>query len=399
MKQVVTLILAALCAVSCLSLTGTDNYGATLGELEVALSLEEAYAALPLEGVEVTAGDVNSGASYQAVCDASGTARFTLPDGLYRLSASAQIGEDFFNAARSGIVLNAPGGRTELHLRHSRFGEIVIKELYCGGCRKTPKEGTHQSDKYFILHNNVSETVYLDSLCFGTLSPYNSTATNVWPEGLGYVPVIQCVWQFPGSGKDFPLAPGEDAIVAVNGAVDHAQEYPLSVNLNREDCFVCYNATYFTNKGYHPAPGDKIRTDHILSVVIKTGQANAYPLSVSSPTLVIFRAEGMSIQEFIAREGSVIQVPGSTVDQVVCVPEEWVLDGMEVFDGRSSVNNKRLGPMIDAGFVYQSDTYTGHSLMRRRNEAKSAAAGYEVLQDTNNSTKDFYETEQQSLHD
>ena len=31
-----------------------------------------------------------------------------------------------------------------------------------------------------ILHNNTSETQYLDGLCFGSLDPYNSQATNVW---------------------------------------------------------------------------------------------------------------------------------------------------------------------------------------------------------------------------
>lgn len=399
MRRFPVIMLAALLPVSCMDLQDAGVYGTELSTLEVCLTLPDAYSALSLEGVEVKVTDVNLEASYTAECDAEGVASVKLPEGLYRLGVSAVIEENYFNASRSGVVLSGGGRREVLALKPPRFGDIVIKELYNGGCMKLPQEGTHQSDKYFILHNNVASTVYLDSLCFGTLSPYNSTGVNVWGEDLGFVPIIQCVWQFPGDGHSFPLAPGEDAVVVLNGAIDHTLEYPLSVNLNRSDYFVCYNSTYFTNTSYHPAPGDQIRTDHILDVVVKTGQANAYPLSVSSPTLVLFRAEGMSIQEFIAKEGSMVQVPGSNVDKVVCVPEEWVVDGMEVFDKRSSVNNKRLGPMIDAGYVYQSDTYTGRSLMRCVDEAKTAAAGYEILKDTNNSSKDFYETEKQSLHD
>ncbi|MCC8153330.1 MAG: hypothetical protein LIP01_03410 [Tannerellaceae bacterium] len=77
------------------------------------------------------------------------------------------------------IVVNQDVNIT-LSLIHSKAGNIVFKEIYCGGCTKYPQEGTYQTDKYFILHNNGPETEYLDSLCFGTLDPYNSNSTNVW---------------------------------------------------------------------------------------------------------------------------------------------------------------------------------------------------------------------------
>ena len=211
--------------------------------------------------------------------------------------------------------------------------------------------------------------------------------------------MIQAVWEFPGDGDDFPLKPGEDAVVCLRGAIDHTIQYPLSVNLNREGYFVCYNSTYFPNTVYHPAPGDRISTDRYLEVVIKTGKANAYTLSTSSPTLVLFRAEGVDIHEFVNDTDNVINVPGSSVDQVVKVPSEWVVDAVEVFDGRSANNTKRLLPSLDAGYVLQTDTFLGRSLMRKTDEAMSASAGYEVLADTNNSLNDFYETAQQSLHE
>ena len=37
--------------------------------------------------------------------------------------------------------------------------------------------------------------------------------------------------------------------------------------------------------------------------------------------------------------------------------------------------------------------------MRKVDESQSAASGYEVLMDTNNSMNDFYEREKQSLHE
>ena len=129
------------------------------------------------------------------------------------------------------------------------------------------------------------------------------------------------------------------------------------------------------------------------------GQANAYTLSVNSPCLVLFRPEGITMKDFVARPENLMQVPGSSIDRVVTLPPEWVLDGVEVFNGGSSANQKRLTPEVDAGYVVLSEVFKGRTLMRRTDEDASALRGFEVLQDTNNSTADFYERETQSLHE
>lgn len=264
------------------------------------------------------------------------------------------------------------------------------------------------SDSYVILHNNTSDTQYLDGLCFGTLDPYNSTATNVWTSDdpvtgetvyQEFVPIVQAIWQIGGGGTSFPLAPGEDAVLVVYGAIDHASRYPNSVNLNKPGYFVCYNTTYFPNTNYHPAPGNNISHDHILDVVIKTGTSNAYVFSLNSPAPVIFRApEGTDIRDFVAEPDNVVQKPGSTNDRIVKLPIDWVMDGVEVFV-KGGANKKRIAPDIDAGAVEFSGSYQGHTLFRKSDEASSQALGFEVLSDTNNSTNDFYEREKQSLHE
>ena len=114
---------------------------------------------------------------------------------------------------------------------------------------------------------------------------------------------------------------------------------------------------------------------------------------------MLFRAKGITIEDHVRSTDNVVPVPGSTVDNVVKVPFDWVVDAVEVFDGTSSNNNKRLPSAVDAGYVVQTDTYLGRSLMRKTDEEASANAGYEVLEDTNNSLNDFYERERQSLHE
>ena len=364
------------------------------------------YAGAVHEGAKIRIEEVSSGAVYVALTDRRGLAEIQIPPGIYRLTCSDRTGRDLFNGMADKVVVTERR-IVDLPLSHSTAGSLVIRELYTGGCSKAPEEGTYQSDQYVIIHNNDTETEYLDGLCFGTLSPYNSTAVNNWVEYdpvtgetvfPDFAPVVTVVWQIPGTGKSFPLGPGEDAVIALRGAVDHTAQYPLSVNLNRPDVFVCYNPTYFPNTLYHPAPGDKVSPERYAKVVIKTGQANANTVSLASPTFVLFRSEGMPIEEYVLQPDVVQTTPGNSADRVVKVPYTWIVDGVEVFDGRSSGNKKRLSPAADAGFVTLSDIFKGHTVRRKVNETASAENGYEVLMDTNNSSNDFYESEIQSLH-
>ena len=397
-----TIVLAASC-------TGTkDPYKRSLHLLSVTALYPAGYEGFDLEGSDALVEEINTGSRYTTLTDASGSFSMTLPDGIYRVNISGRSGSDVFNGAADKVVLSGADLNLKLPLSYSKAGSIVIKEIYCGGCKKLPQEGDYQGDQYFILHNNDYNVQYLDSLCFGTLSPNNATASNPWVskdtttgESIfpDFLPIIQAVWQFPGDGDDFPLQPGEDAVICLRGAIDHSLQYPLSVNLNKPDYFVCYNLTYFWNTQYHPAPGNLISEDRIIDVVIKTGQANAYTFSLSSPTLVLWKAKGMTIQEFVNIPDNITPVPGSSIDNVVKVPYEWVYDAVEVFDARSANNSKRLAPSADAGYVLQTDVFLGRSLMRHVDKEASAASGYEVLTDTNNSLNDFYESEKQSLHE
>lgn len=401
MKRLLYILSIVLAAVSCADIRYGNPYEEGLHVLTVTPQWPETD--LERSGAEVRVEDMNTGSRYVSQTGADGTATFTLPNGLYRVTLSGRDGSDVFNASADKVVISGHDHTLALTLSISKAGSIVIKELYCGGCKKLPQEGDYQADQYIILHNNDYQVQYLDSICFGTLSPYNSTGANPWisKDGLlpEFIPLIQAVWQFPGDGEDFPLQPGEDAVVCLRGAIDHAAQYPLSVNLNRPDYFVCYNSTYFDNTKFHPAPGNLISQDRYLDVVIKTGKANAYTMSLSSPAVVIFRAEGITIQDYVLIPENVTPVPGNAVDNVVKVPYEWVLDAMEVFDGTSANNQKRLAASADAGYISLSDTFLGHTLMRRVDEEATAQAGYEILADTNNSLNDFYETEKQSLHE
>lgn len=400
---------AVLLLSSCVSMEAERHYASSLHRLSVSVEWPEGYGEYMREGVEVRIADNVTGNMFTAVTDAAGRAAADVTEGFYNVSVSDIFSRSvIFNGSADRVRVT--GGDTELRLRlmKAETSALVIKEIYCGGCTKYPEVGTYQSDKYVILHNNSSETIFLDGLCFGALDPYNAQATNVWvstdpvtgetifPD---FLPVVEAVWKFDGDGDDFPLEGGADAVIAVCGAIDHTLQFPNSVNLNREDCFVCYNRVYYPNTLYHPVPGDRIEPSHYLKVVIKVGRANAYPYSVNSPATVIFRAKECTIEEYVAREESVMQKPGSSQERIVKIPVEWVLDAVEVYDASTSNNKKRLPPVLDAGYVFFSGTFNGHTLHRRLDAVATAEEGFPVYADTNNSSVDFYERDTQSLKD
>ncbi len=407
-----TLLAAATLGVlagGCVNLKSVDPYEGALATLSIEPDYPETFPEAEKSGLEIKLTDSRLSGEYKLLTDSEGKASARLPLGSYRLVLSHKSENAVFNGAVDRIILTGEGKNVRFMVQDSKRGKIVIKEIYCGGCTKYPEQGNYQVDSYIILHNNSDEVQYLDDLCFGTLDPYTSVATNVWvgtdPETgesvfQDFVPVVNTIWQFGGGGKDFPLESGGDAVLVLRGAIDHAAKYPQSVNLNKADYFVCYNNNYFPNTNYHPAPGNNIREDHILNVLIKFGGANAFTFSNNSPAFVIFRpTDSTPMEDFVADASTnIVQRPGSTNEWIIKIPPEWVMDGVEVFV-KGGANKKRIMPSIDAGAVEFSGTYNAHTLFRRTDTEMSEKYGFEVLTDTNNSSDDFYEREQQSLHE
>ena len=166
---------------SCVRVGDGNPYMPDLQRLEISLEVPDGDSA-DYSLAEISVRDINTDATYPARCDDSGKAFVDVPNGVYMVTVSILNGEQSFNGTRSGVVVSGASSDCAIKLSRLRLSDIVIKEIYCGGCLKYPQEGTYQSDSYIILHNNSASTVHLDGLCFGTLDPYNSNSVSVWEE-------------------------------------------------------------------------------------------------------------------------------------------------------------------------------------------------------------------------
>ena len=122
-------------------------------------------------GATVSIVEVSGITSYTVSTGADGSVVTEVPNGIYRITVRDRNEDFVFNAAKDKVLISNENVSLDMELKASKAGAIVVKEIYCGGCSKAPKEGTYQSDKYIILHNNSLDTEYLDGLSMGTLSP------------------------------------------------------------------------------------------------------------------------------------------------------------------------------------------------------------------------------------
>ena len=182
--------------------------------------------------------------------DSLGVAEQTVLPGLYRIYAERVLTNT--EAANVGDVVRAFGdGRTvpigrevtvSLQLLADRPGGLVISEIGTG--LAVPWEtgsSTYFASMHFEIHNNGPTTEYLDGLLFGSgirgVKLDTDGAPCTWSEpirkdSLGIY--TRYALQFPGSGTEYPVPPGETRLVAVS-AIDHRPVHPLLLDLSHAD--------------------------------------------------------------------------------------------------------------------------------------------------------------------
>ena len=236
MKKVSYLLLVLILALASCSESEDQSYS-----VHIQLLPPDGYTALPYEEMEVTLTNKDQGTVYSLHCSSTGQASLDVEPGYYSASVHHQTNAGLIFSGRiESLALLPDQGETpdiiELPLSQAKTNALVIKEIYFGGCKGYYEN--YQADQYITLYNNSDQTIYLDGLCVGVVDPGN----NLESPWMAYtemkrIPVNDLTWQFPGSGKEYPLAPGEETTIATN-AVDHTGgefQHANSVDLSSVD--------------------------------------------------------------------------------------------------------------------------------------------------------------------
>jgi len=385
---------ASILGASALALAGCGDGGTEVRTfpLTVRVQLPATYAQTAAAGAQVVLRNTERNTADTALADAAGAATFgRVVPGSYQLSASlALTAEQAFALAgqRTAVTLNAAlpaqtladgaAAVPVLTLGGARLGDLVIKEVSYTGSR-TPSGGTYFSDQFVEVYNNSTDTLYLDSLHIADVygvsgqinatdrpTPFNTDAQHVY---------LSSIWMVPGTGRQYPLAPGASAVIAQDG-INHRGDpngNPNSpVDLSAAD-FETFNQR---------DDGRDLDAPGVANLERRyfTGGFD-WLLPVFGPGVVIFRTPNSDALERVA-------IPGATAGFAprVKLPVGAVVDAFEALQNGNSATYKRVPAALDAGFVFASGTYTGQSARRK---TAATVGSRRVLQDTNNSSDDF----------
>ena len=238
--------------------------------------------------------------------------------------------------------------------------QVIVKELYFGGCPKDEGSGAFQQDKGFILYNNCGQQAVVNNLAIGFCNPYNAHGSNDWYDENGvlyyedknFLPANDGVWYL---NAPLVIEPYSQVVVSCMGSVDNTQTYSQSVNYANPDYYCMYDPeSGYTQASYYPTPSELIPTSHYLKA-IRIGQSTAWALSFSSPAFYIFRPVNTDLAVYGADADNIIFAPNSkqsNSDRCLSIPREWVIDGVEVYaKANVSSSQKRLTADVDAGYV------------------------------------------------
>jgi len=327
----------------------------------------------------------------------------------------------------------------EQRLPDSNADQLLIKEIYNGGCQKDDGSGNFHFDKCVIIYNNSPRQVVANNLCLGIAAPYNAEATNrnydtatgrLNYESEGFTPVIHTLAYYPHT---LVVEPFSQVVVNICGAIDNTKTVSASVNYADPSYYCFYDPEAgYTHTSYYPAPSELIPTSHYWRGIM-LGQGTGWTFSNVSPAVLLFQTVDTTPQDF-AHDAANYWFDGgndgNNIYRCLKVPNDWIIDGVEVFNReKMDACTKRLTAAVDGGYVALTHAY-GHSLyrnvdqelteMRPENagklvyayslgvdsstdpsgidaEASIALGAHIYYLDSNNSSADFHERQRCSL--
>ena len=377
-----------------------------------------------LSGLDVQLRNINTASVFIEKTNAQGIATFNVTPGLYEALTSqtrnTTSNEYYSYNGTSGQITVLAGSpiTATIPMKRATISRLVIKELYCGGCMAD--DGV-TSFKCVILYNNSAEPASYDNLCFGMSAPANAQANNnnyladgrLNYEGEGFTPLWNGIWYFPST---LTIEPYSEVVVNIHGAIDNTQTISQSINYTNPDyyCMIDPESGY-SNQRYCPTPSEVIPTSHYLKAAVY-GLGNAWPLSNSSPSIVLFQTKDVVPADFAQNTDNYWYDGGgnNVAKRCIKVPNNWIIDAIEVFSTDYATQcMKRLHSIyrnVDQqateqlsenegklvyGYTLGVDDSTDPSGIDA--EASIQKGAHIIYQNTNNATNDFHERQLCSL--
>lgn len=317
--------------------------------------------------------------------------------GVYTISVSGTAkdtegAEYYINGNSVNKALYAGESSVSITMQGLKVSPLVFKEIYyCGS--KPPVGFSYFRDQFYEIYNNSSEVQYLDGVYFAHLYPTNATRKlPVWPESDGNKYCYgERVWKFPGNGTQYPLQPGESAVIAQFAANHQLEIY------NPNSPVDCSHAEFEFNMNNANFPDQPaIDMQHVYyNGKGEMGTVPQYLTPVFGSAYVIYRVPAGDTWDPVNNlDLQADDLSTSSVERKARIPISYVLDAVEAVNNDTYADAKRIPAVLDAGVTTVGETYCGLGIMRKVSLTEDGDTirrenGALIFQDTNNSTDDF----------
>ena len=367
--------------------TDDDNV-ASYNTLTVTLSYPDGITQADITTSSVTATNVQTGARTQLAEESAGMFTIKLTGGEYMINASAFTDNKIMNASKQISIYNNMD--IEIGLKGAILNDgFVFKEVYYNMVKVNNRP--YMQDQFFEIYNNSDQVQYLDNCILARLQGSQGTARKTqWvtsengTEIMDIYALESYVVAFVGNGTEYPVNPRESVLIAATAINHNAETGGVSpVDLTNADYEV--NISDYKSDTDNPAVPD-------MTIVTKSSSATAtfFGLPNTGNALILAQLPaGMTMDSYINDRSNYRTIPWQTVNtyEFLTVPQEYVIDGINIVNSNESKRIVRLRPEVDNGIIFMASNYAGKSIRRKVKEI--TPDGKVVLKDTNNSSEDF----------
>lgn len=305
--------------------------------------------------------------------------------GTYSINITGNVEEDgktfFLNGSKINYLLVKDGESINIDVSGASVGPLAFSEIFFAGT-----EPFYFRNQFYEIINNSDETVYLDGLYFANLTPGTATLKlPVWPEeDAGKYIYAERIWKIPGTGKDYPLAPGESFSMAQFAANHKLPQYSPNSPI---DCSISEFEFNMNNANFPDQPAANMQ--HVFyNGLAGKGSLPQYLTAVFGGAYVIFRVpEGETYDPVNNKSLQTRNLGTTSANLFAKIPLSYIMDAVECGHNENMIEAKRVASVLDAGMTYVGATYNSKGV--RRKKSGTNADGKPILQDTNNSTEDF----------
>lgn len=394
-------LLAATVATTIVSCSKDDDFGTETAQQKGVLALTfKSENIVNYKSLDIEAIEINTGAIVKTTAQNVTALPIELLYGSYKLSitgvAETKDGEEVQIGATAATDIKSGLTPLDILIQIKQFNEdFIIEEAFYTGV-KTPDGKNYNSSRYFKIVNNTDKVLYADNLIIGQSEFLTSVNNNVTPYNPNQNFAVKGVMVLRGSGKQYPVQPG-DFIVVADNAVNHNANTSTAFDLSKADF-----EFPSTNPSLGQVDNPLVPNADIIYTQMNFNMFFLHSSGVESYILARF-PEGETSTSFLEKYkynySYTNSAGGTTNKSTYQIPNTWIVDGMN-----NAVQDKLLHMLtsssIDSGWTgvgafWNDANRLGKSV--RRKVLGKMSNGKNLYKDTNNSTVDFIKNAEPSL--